>query len=130
QQYLARIEAARVVGLFLRPRAEEGDLEAHRPVEPAGDVPPLGAVLGMRAVIARELQAMARNDLGIRRQREQLEEVPSAHQPSTAGAARACGRRRPRRRSLPNSRRRASTLAPRLDESPNRPTSIATASIA
>src|SRR5437879_7761648 len=82
QQYLARIEAARVVGLFLRPRAEEGDLEAHRPVEPAGDVPPLGAVLGMRAVIARELQAMVRNDLGIRRQREQLEEVPSSHQSS------------------------------------------------
>src|SRR5207249_12293096 len=53
-----------------------------RPVEPAGDVPPLGAVLGMRAVIARELQAMVRNDLGIRRQREQLEEVPSFHQSS------------------------------------------------
>jgi len=27
---------------------------------------------------------------------------------------------------MPNSRRRASTMAPRLDESPNRPTSIAT----
>src|SRR5439155_23425435 len=40
------------------------------------------AVLGMRAVIARELQAMVRNDLGIRRQREQLEEVPSSHQSS------------------------------------------------
>src|SRR3989442_3079147 len=82
KQYLARIEAARVVGLFLRTRAEEGDLEAHRPVEPAGDVPPLGAVVGMRAVIARELQAMVRNDAGIRRQREQLEKIPSFHQSS------------------------------------------------
>src|SRR2546430_10396531 len=36
----------------------------------------------MRAVIARELQAMVRNHLGIRRQREQLEEIPSFHQSS------------------------------------------------
>src|SRR5207302_8128420 len=47
KQYLEWIEAARVVGLFSRPRAEESDLEAHRPVEPAGDIPPLGAVLRM-----------------------------------------------------------------------------------
>src|SRR3954469_14875953 len=54
EQDLARIEAGRVVALLLWPRAEEGDLEAERSFQPAGDVPPLGAEVGMRAVVARE----------------------------------------------------------------------------
>jgi len=64
QQYLARIEAARVVGLLLRTRAEEGDLEADRAVEPAGDVPPLGAVVRMRAVIARNCSRWCGTTMG------------------------------------------------------------------
>jgi putative ABC transport system permease protein len=54
EQHLLRVEAARVGALLLRPRAEERDLEAEAVLEPAGDVPPLDAKLGMRAVIARK----------------------------------------------------------------------------
>src|SRR5437764_8810838 len=54
EEHLPRVEAARVVALLLGPRAEEGDLEAERAIQPAGDVPPFGAELRMRAVIARE----------------------------------------------------------------------------
>ena len=50
--------------------------------------------------------------------------------PSAASIAAICRRVRPRWRSMPNSRRRASTTAPRLEERPNSPTSTATASIA
>src|SRR5207302_4462448 len=79
KQYLERIEAARVVGLFLRPRAEEGDLEAHRPAEPAGDIPPLGAVVRMRAVIARKNKLRPRRDQRIAQLRRPRDER-QAHQ--------------------------------------------------
>src|SRR5207237_9533608 len=61
EEHLAGVEAARIVALLFRSRAEEGDLEAERPVQPPGDVPPLGAAFRMRAMIARELQR-ARSD--------------------------------------------------------------------
>src|SRR6185436_14807540 len=59
---LPRVEAARVVALLRRSGAEERDLEAERAIEPAGDVPPLGTKLGMRAVIARKDEALAWRD--------------------------------------------------------------------
>ena len=65
QDDLPRIEAARVVALLFRASAEECDLEAERPVEPARDVPPFGTELGMRAVIAWKNEALARRDARI-----------------------------------------------------------------
>ena len=62
---LPGIEAARVVALLRRPRAEEGDLEADPAVEPAGDVPPFDAEIGMRAVIAWKRQPVPGNDARI-----------------------------------------------------------------
>src|SRR6266513_5980465 len=90
KQYLERIEAARVVGLLLRPRTEESDLEAHRPVEPAGDIPPLGAVLRMRAVIAGKNKTRPRRDHriaqlrrpGDERQAQQADKGAPPHQSS------------------------------------------------
>jgi len=58
EQDLARRERARVIRADPRGGAEEGDLEAAmrapRSVDPPGDVPPFGTVIGMRAMIARE----------------------------------------------------------------------------
>src|SRR5258706_1184279 len=59
---LPRVEAARVVALLLRAGAKERDLEAERPVKPAGDVPPLVAGFGMRAVVARKDEALSGHD--------------------------------------------------------------------
>src|SRR5258708_5405232 len=86
EEHLARVEAARVVALLFRPRAEEGDLEAERPIEPSGDVPPLGAEIRMRAMIAREFERARRDyrvlDLpgpGQRRKESQRQEGSASH---------------------------------------------------
>src|SRR5581483_10031012 len=56
EQELARCEGARVVFLHFGPIAEEGDLHAviapARILQPTGDVPPLGSIIGMGTVIA------------------------------------------------------------------------------
>src|SRR5258708_21755566 len=54
EQDLSRAEGAGIILGDVRPCPEERDLEADRPIEPAGDVPPLRAEIRMRAVIARE----------------------------------------------------------------------------
>jgi len=56
-------------------RAEKRHLESHRlavgRIEPTGHVPPLGAEIGMRAVIGRELQRNAGPHLRERRVRRE-----------------------------------------------------------
>ncbi len=60
EQDLPRREAARVRLAEPGPHAEERHLETERRaalvLQPAGDVPPLDAEVGMRAVVLRELQ--------------------------------------------------------------------------
>src|SRR5690348_16175389 len=89
---LPRVEGARVVGLLVRAGAEEGHLKTHRVVEPTGDVPPLGAELRMRAVVAREGESPPRSHLRINdvcrpcapneRKYRQKQEIPAPHQSS------------------------------------------------
>src|SRR5258708_8783603 len=90
---LPRIEAARVVALLLRPRAKEGDLESLRTVQPAGDVPPLAAEFGMRAMVAREFERSWTNDRVLhlpgprkRRKKRQCEKRTSLHYQSSRTA--------------------------------------------
>src|SRR6266850_390173 len=89
EEHLPRVEAARVVALLLGPRAEERDLKPERSVQPARDVPPLGAEFGMRAVVAREFERARLYDrvlnlLGARGERQERahEEQPPPHQSS------------------------------------------------
>ncbi|MNT12099.1 hypothetical protein D3C72_1470140 [compost metagenome] len=63
EQQLLRREAAWVGLVELRARAEERNLEAERRsclrLQPAGGIPPFGAIVGVRAVVAREGQGSA-----------------------------------------------------------------------
>ena len=107
EHQLTRREVARVVLGDARPIAKERDLNAERlavaRAHPAGHVPPLVAVRGVAAVIARESQRLPRQHLGIplrparrhrRGEHRQCEERAPLHQSSltarTASAPIAC----------------------------------------
>src|SRR5262249_50303038 len=88
---LARREAARVRRVDIRSSAEERDLEAEIlsgfRLQPAGDVPPLLSVVGMRAVVPRERERRARPQFPILPSRKsesrveapQQQKVPALH---------------------------------------------------
>src|SRR5687768_1233774 len=65
EENLPGIEAARVIGDLFGTRAKKSDLKAQRSGEPAGDVPPLDAVVGMRAVVARKGELRIGSDDGV-----------------------------------------------------------------
>src|SRR5258708_26164051 len=93
EEHLPRIEAARVVALLLRPRAKEGDLESLGTIQPSGDVPPLAAEFGMRAMVARKFERSWTNDRVLhlpgprkRREKRQCEKRTSLHYQSSRTA--------------------------------------------
>src|SRR5580704_11215293 len=73
EQNLLGGKSARIVFIDCGARAEERHLETERVasagIEPSGDVPPLGAKFGMRAMVGGKTHRHARAHLGIKRER-------------------------------------------------------------
>src|SRR5258706_4613930 len=65
KQQLARIERARIGTLLVGTSAKERDLEADRAVEPAGDVPPLGAKFRVSAMVTGKDELFSRNNFRV-----------------------------------------------------------------